>query len=61
MLSSDELYLLDDESDNDGSDSGFISRCDLNFFFEDSFDPVYKPVGRVDDSFGRICSVFLFR
>ena len=50
MLSSDELYFLDDESDNDGSDSKSAGTCNFLFRFEDS-------VGRVEYSVGRVCGV----
>ena len=40
FLSSDESDSLDDESDDDGSESGSASMCTFHFFYEDS-------VGRV--------------
>ena len=43
LLSSDESDLLDDESDNDGSDSGSAGTCTFPF--------------RFDESVGRVCGV----
>ena len=50
MLSSDELYFLDDESDNDGSDSKSAGTYNFPFRFEDS-------VGRVEYSVGCVRGV----
>ena len=40
LLSSDESYFLDDESEDDGSDSGASGTCDFPFCF-------YNSIGRV--------------
>ena len=50
MKSSDESDSLDDEYDNDRSDSRSAGTCDFPFLFEDSF-------GSVDGYFGRVCCV----
>ena len=39
--------MINDESDNDGSDSGYAGTCAFPFHFEDS-------IGRVDDSVGHV-------
>ena len=50
FMLSDESDSLDDESDNNGSDSGFAGMCYFPFCFEDY-------VGSVGDSIGRVCGV----
>ena len=47
LVSFDELYLFNDESDNDGSGSGYPSTCTFHFRFDDSVGRVGKSVGRV--------------
>ena len=47
MLSSDESDLLNDESDDDGSDSGSAGTCAFPFRFEKSIGYVYNSIGRV--------------
>ena len=42
--------MLDDESDNDGSESGSVSTCAFRFLFEDYVGPVDDSIGRVDNS-----------
>ena len=49
MVTFNELYLFDDESDNDGSVSGSSGMCAFPFRFEDSVGSVGKYVGRVSD------------
>ena len=39
--------MIDDEYDNDGSDSGFTGTCNFTFRFEDSVDRVDNYVGHV--------------
>ena len=55
MLSFDESDFLDDDSDNDGSDSGSYGRCAFTFRFEYPVGCVGDSVGRVDGSIGRVC------
>ena len=50
MLSSKKSDSLNDESENDGSDSGSDGTCNFLFRFEES-------IGRVDDSVGYVCGV----
>ena len=50
MLSSNKSYLLDDEYDNDGYDSGSAGMRAFTFHFEES-------VGCVDDSVGHVRGV----
>ena len=57
MLSSNKSDSLDDESDNDRSDSGSAGTCDFTFRFEKYVVHVDNFVGRVDDSIGRVCWV----
>ena len=47
LLSFDELYLFDDESDDDGSGSGSADTCDFPFCSDESVGSVGKSVGRV--------------
>ena len=49
--------MIDDESDDDGSDSGSAGMCDFTFRFEDSVGRADNSVGRVDDSVGRVRGV----
>ena len=49
--------MLNDEFDNDGSDSGSAGMCDFPFRFEESIGSVDYSVGCVDDSVGPICGV----
>ena len=57
MLSVDESDSLDDESDDDGSESRSIGTCAFTFRFEYSIGRVDKSVGRVDNSNGRVRGV----
>ena len=57
MLSFYELYFLDDESDNDGSDSGSAGTCAFPFCFDGSVGRVGDSVGRVDESFGCVSNM----
>ena len=47
LLSSDESDLINDESDNDGYDSGSASTCAFPFFFDNSVRCVDNSVGCV--------------
>ena len=47
LLSSDKSDSLNDESDDDGSDSGSAGTCTFPFRFDDSLGRVYNSVGRV--------------
>ena len=49
--------MLDDESDDDGYDSGSAGTCTFNFCFEDSVGCVDNSVGCVDNSVGFVCGV----
>ena len=50
MLSFDKLDFFDDDSDNDGSDSGSAGTCTFPFQFDES-------VSRVGESFGCVSGV----
>ena len=54
MLSVDKSYLLDDDSDDDGYESGSAGMCTFNFLFEDSVGRIGDSVGCVVDSVGRV-------
>ena len=47
MVSFDESDPFDDDSDNDGSDSGSTGTCAFLFRFDESVDCVGESVGRV--------------
>ena len=49
--------ILDDESDDDGSDSRSAGTCAFPFRFEESVGHVDDSVGNVDGSFCRVCVV----
>ena len=49
--------MLDDESDNDGSDSRSSGTCTLIFQFDESVGCVRDSVGPVEDSVGRVSDV----
>ena len=57
MLSSKKSDLLDDESEDDGSDSGSPDTCAFTFLFEESVGCVDNSVGRGGESVGRVCGV----
>ena len=63
LLSVDKSGSLNNDSDNDGSDSGSTGTCASTFNFEDYVVCVENSVGRVDDSVGcfRVmgCGVFV--
>ena len=58
MVSFDESYSFDDESDNDGSESGSAGTCTFPFFYDESVSRVEDSVGCVDESVGRICGMW---
>ena len=49
LMPLDELYSLNDESDNDGSDSGSACTRAFTFCFDDFVGHVENYVGRVYD------------
>ena len=49
--------MLDDESDDDGSDSGSDGTCTFPFCSGEPVGHVDKSVGRVDVSLGCVCGV----
>ena len=49
--------MLDDESEDDGSDSGSVGTCNFSFRFEESVGRVGDSVGRVDKSVGCVRGV----
>ena len=55
MLSFDESYSPNDESDDDGSDSRSAGTCDFPFCFEKSVGRVGDFVGSADVSVGSVC------
>ena len=55
MLSFDELYLFDDESDDDGSGPGYPGTCDFTYCSGTSGCSTGKSVGHV---FGIASGVF---
>ena len=55
MISYDQSYSRDDESDNGGSDSGSDGTCSFLFCFEESVGRVDNSIGRVDKSVDRFC------
>ena len=57
MISFKKLYLLGDNSDNDGSESGSAGTCNFPFRFEESVGRFDNSVSRVDDSVGCVCGV----
>ena len=57
MLSYDKSGSLDEDSDNDGYDSRSAGTCAFPFCFAESVVCVGDYVGRVDDSFGRVCGM----
>ena len=57
MLSSEKLYSLDDESDDDGSDSGSAGTCAFPIRFEESIGHINDSVGHVDNSVCRVHGV----
>ena len=46
--------MLNDESDDDTSDSGSAGTCDFTFHFDESVGRVGDSIGRVDDSVGHV-------
>ena len=52
MLSSYKSDLLNDDSDDDGSDSRYARTCAFPFRFKESTGRVYDSVGRADASVG---------
>ena len=57
MLSVDESDSINDDSENDGSDSRSDVTCNFNFRFDDSVGCIDVSVGRVDDFVGRVQGV----
>ena len=49
--------MVNDESDNDGSESRSADMCACPFHFEDSAGSVNNSVGRVENSVGRVRGV----
>ena len=49
--------MHNDESEDDGSDSGSAGTRSLTFFFEESVGCIDNSVGCVDDSIGCVCGV----
>ena len=47
MLPANGYYSLDDESDNDGSESRSSGTCAFPFCFEESVDRVDNSVGHI--------------
>ena len=47
MISANESDLLNDKSDDDGSDSGSAGTCTFTFRFEESVGCVESPISRV--------------
>ena len=47
LLSSYRSDFLDDESDDDGSNSGSAGKCAFHFCFEEYVCRVYDSIGRV--------------
>ena len=52
FLSSYKAYFLNDESENDGSESGSAGTCAFPFCFDESVGRVGDSVVRFDDSVG---------
>ena len=57
FLSCDESDSIDDESDEDGSYSGYTGTCAFSCCFEESAGHVDDTVGSVGDSVGRVRGV----
>ena len=57
FLSSNKSYFLDDEADNDRSDSGSVGMCAFTFRFQESVGCVEESVGHVGDAIGCVCGV----
>ena len=57
MVSFEESDSFDDESGDDGSDSGSNGTCSFPFYFHESVGGVGDSVGRVEYSVGRVSSV----
>ena len=55
MISFVESDSLNDESENDGSDSGSAGTCAFPFDFDESVGCVGVSIGRGGDSFGHVC------
>ena len=54
MVLFDESDFFDDESDDDGSDSGSAGTCTFYFRFDESAGRVGDSIGHVDESVGRV-------
>ena len=57
MVSFDESYLFDDDSDDDGSDSGSAGMCSFPFRFDESVGRVGEYVGHVEEYIGPVSDV----
>ena len=57
LVSFDKLDFSGDESDNDGSDSGFDGTCAFPFRFDESVGRVGDSVGHVDKYVGYVSGV----
>ena len=57
FLSADKSYLLNDEYDYDGCDSGYADPCSFPFCFDESVGRVEDSVGPVDNSVSCVSGV----
>ena len=57
LMSSYKSYSLNDESDDDGSDSRSAGTCALPFCFDESVGCVGVYIGFVGNSIGCVCGV----